>query len=322
MKPGGKASQTVKVRTDLDREEVSFAAGAKTPGLRLDSALVARFPGYSRTHFQKLIRSGEIIVNGSPAKPSQKVLPGDRVTIFLTRAGRRPEEIPLDVIYEDEALLAINKPPGIVVHPARGHLSGTVFNGLLRYFAGPLAADADFHFGFAHRLDEDTSGVLLIVKGLDAHKRLTFQFEHRLTAKEYTAVVHGVPDFTERVIDLPLGAHKEIEKKIGVRYDIGKEAVTCVRVEERLREAAVVRARPKTGRSHQIRVHLAEMGHPIVGDTRYGGRTAREDGVPLISRQALHSAALEFEHPATGRKLKITADLPADMRELIEKLRG
>ncbi len=314
---------------------------------RLDRYLTSRITFMSRNQLQRLIESGAVRVNGREAKASTKLRENDRVSVSLPPPPDRsvkPENIPIDVLYEDEHLIVLNKSVGIIVHPARSELAGTMINALAWHFrhASPTGGELSSvgeqfaRPGVVHRLDRDTTGCIVFAKTDEAHWKIGKQFEERTVDKRYLAIARGRVEPDAQVIDKPLGPHQSKERgyreKIVVRHDeLGKASVTICRVRERYRlhERAVgdqafslVELELKTGRTHQIRVHLSSESWPIVGDGLYGGRPfALPDGRE-ISRQMLHAAMLAFEHPATGEAMTFTAPVPDDMRELIDTLRA
>ncbi|MHC4413852.1 MAG: RluA family pseudouridine synthase [Planctomycetota bacterium] len=311
---------------------------------RLDRYLVDRIPFLSRTSLQQLIKEQAVTVNGRLGKPSTRVRDGDEVVAILPPPPSTvipAEDIPLDVLYEDSDLIVINKPADIIVHPARGNRSGTILNALAYHFqhrsSGRLSTVGEQFArpGVVHRLDRHTTGVLAVAKTETAHWRLARQFEKRRLEKRYLAVVHGQVEPEADVIDVPLGKHPTRKEKYGVRWDdTGKPSVTIYRVRELYDQFTLLELELKTGRTHQIRVHLAYLGYPIIGDDMYGGRpltvgevagpagTAdRSPREPLISRQALHAAALGIAHPITMEPMTFQAPLPQDMRELVTLLR-
>ena len=311
---------------------------AKDLQKRLDRYLVDRVPFLSRTSLQKLIGEDGVTVNGRRAKASTKLRQGDVVEATLPPPPSNsipPEDIPIDVIHEDDALIVINKQPDIIVHPARGNRSGTLINALSWHFqnktSGGLSTVGEDNCrpGVVHRLDRFTSGVMVAAKSDTAHWRLGRQFEKRQTQKRYLAVVHGeMSPFADR-IEQPLGKHPTSREKYAVRYDdLAKEALTIYRVRELYEGYTLVELELRTGRTHQIRVHLSYLGHPIVGDDMYGGRHLQERDVadslgtePLIVRQALHATTLGFTHPIEERPVSFTAPLRPDMMRLVELLR-
>jgi 23S rRNA pseudouridine1911/1915/1917 synthase len=285
---------------------------------------------------RRVINAAAVKVNGARTKASYHVRGGDRVSIFLPpleREGPRPEAIPLSILYEDEHLAAINKPPGMVVHPARGHWSGTLTSALAHHFSQLSSVGGPTRPGIVHRLDRDTSGVILAAKTDRAHLSLAAQFEHRTVQKEYFAIVAGVPDRDRDYIDLPIGFHPYQREKMAVRHGDprSREAHSFYEVIERFRNFASVRIVPKTGRTHQIRVHLTSIGCPVLADRQYGGRAEvtrgelngePHDTTVLLSRQALHARRLEITHPVSGQPLVIEAPLPDDLQAVLEVLRN
>jgi len=310
---------------------------------RYDYYLARRCPSYSRSLLQRLIKERLVLVNGRPIKPSTVVQRGDQIALelpLILMPQVQPKDIPLEILFEDAHLIAINKPPDFVVHPAAGHWDDTLVNALLHHCGTLPETDEIYKPGIVHRIDKDTSGVILAAKTIAAHKGLTAQFAERTTRKEYRAIVEGVVERDADVIDRPMGRSRRDWKKMAV-YDKEdeagdvKEAVTEYQVLERFRGFSFVIARPKTGRTHQIRVHLASIGHPIVGDATYGRRsslspadlvdpdaaTGEEAVEPVLDRQALHAAKLTVTHPATGATVTFEAPLPADMAAGLEMLR-
>jgi len=303
---------------------------------RLDRFLALRWPSWSRSTFQRLIRDGRVTVNGRTViKPSTEIRAGDRIEVVLYKRqplGIVPEPIPIEVLYEDADLLAVNKAPGIIVHPARGNPHGTLVNAVA-YHAESLSRGGDpWRPGVVHRLDRDTSGVIVFAKNDQAHERLARQWRQRTVEKHYLAVVEGVPELDADVIDRPLGRHHHVRERYAVRFDgTGRPARSLYEVLERFDGFSLLRVRIFTGRTHQIRVHLAHLGHRVVADRQYGSRAevrlqelargrAEADEV-LIARQALHAARLGLRHPRTGEPLVLEAPLPDDMRRLLEALR-
>ena len=310
---------------------------------RLDRYMVDRVPFLSRTQIQRLIEEEAITVNGRVPKSSTKLRKGDRIVATLPpppSGAIAPEEIPLDVIYEDDAIIVVNKPAGLIVHPARSHKSGTLVNALawrFKHISGGELSKVGEEFarpGIVHRLDKFTSGAIVSAKNDTAHWRLGKQFEMRRTDKRYLALVHGHPERDVETIDLPLGKHPSIKEKYAVRFDeTGKPSITILRVRERYTapsgaKYALVELELKTGRTHQIRVHLSYLGFPIVGDDMYGGKHTTErdlggDGdAMLLARQALHATTLGFRHPMTEQPMKFTAPLAADLTRAVTLLRA
>ena len=310
---------------------------------RLDRYLVDRVPFLSRTQIQRLIDEEAITVNGRVPKSSTKLRKGDRIVAALPpppSGAIQPEDIPLDVIYEDDSIIVVNKPAGLIVHPARSHKSGTLVNALawrFKHVSGGELSKVGEEFarpGVVHRLDKFTSGAIVSAKNDTAHWRLGKQFEMRRTDKRYLALVHGHPEKDVETIDLPLGKHPTVKEKYAVRFDeTGKQSLTIARVRERYVGAdgakhALVELELKTGRTHQIRVHLSYIGLPIVGDDMYGGKhtTERmlggESDAMLLARQALHATTLGFRHPMTEKPMMFTAPMAADIRRAVDLLRG
>jgi 23S rRNA pseudouridine1911/1915/1917 synthase len=297
-------------------------------GRRLDTFVAAAGLGISRSQVRHLIDAGAVRVDGAVRKPKYVVRGGDRVTVAIpppVAARAEPEDLPLEILYEDETLIAINKAPGMVVHPAPGRWHGTLVNALLHRW-GRLPSADDARPGIVHRLDRDTSGVMVIARTPAALEHLARQFHDRTVAKRYLAVVRGVVRRDELVIDAPIGRHPTERKKMSTRARRGRVALTRVRVLERFAAATLVEAAPETGRTHQIRVHLAARGHPILGDAVYGAGAASRarsgaPRLPTIARQALHAASLDVTHPATGARLRLSAPLWADMTQLLTAFR-
>ena len=303
-------------------------------GLRLDRFLSDR-EGISREFAKKLILNGHVLINDHPAKPSHRIRPGERIRVEIPPPqplDLRPERMELDLIYQDDHLIVLNKPAGIAVHPGAGVKSGTLVNALLGIFPDLPGVGGVERPGIVHRLDKDTSGVMVVAKSDLAHRDLIEQFRRREVRKRYLALICGVPLDTSFVIDAPIGRSIHDRKKFSVNSASPKEAITEVRVLEDYGRYALVEARPRTGRTHQIRVHLSHIGHPVVGDPLYGGgrrRSIREAPdeeirkvMERIRRQMLHAHTLAFRHPATGRWMTFSVPVPEDMKRVIEELRG
>ena len=297
---------------------------------RLDIFIAHYEHHLSRNRIQTLIKSGRALVNGKMEKPGYKVKLGEQVTLELPERivhDVLPEPIPLSVICEDPHIIVVNKPPGLVVHPAPGNYTGTLVNALLYHYGSLLprnagaAEGARERAGIVHRLDKDTSGVMVVARTQEALRSLTMQFKNRVVKKRYVALVAGVIKKGSGTIDVGLGRHVKERKKISTHTHHAREAVTSFTVKERYKNATLVEVEIKTGRTHQIRVHMAHIGHPVLGDHVYGGGKSTQFGERIITRQMLHAETLSFLHPATGNPLSFTAPLPADMAEVIAKLR-
>lgn len=303
---------------------------------RLDVYLSKRLPEYSRSLMQKLVKEGRVTVNGREVKPSYGIQLGDRIAVDVPKRIEPhvvPRDLPLDIVHEDEHLIAVNKPAGFVVHPAAGHWDDTLVNALLHHCGVLPESDEVYKPGIVHRLDKETSGILLAAKTLAAHGSLTRQFQKRTVEKEYYAIVEGEVEYDADVIEKSLDRHKHhFEKMAVVKEGRGKAAVSTYEVIERFRGFTYLRVLPKTGRTHQIRVHVAAIGHPCVADSTYGKRDALflrdltgEEGVPgepLVCRQALHAHRIRIEHPATGEPAEYRAPLASDLEKTLEALRA
>lgn len=299
-------------------EAIAFEVPASCAGLRLDQALAGLLPDYSRTRLTGWIREGRVTVDDRAAQPRDKVRGGERVVVLPgpdpEALAFKPQDIPLDIVYEDEALIVIDKPAGLVVHPGSGNWEGTLLNALLKH-APPLAHVP--RAGIVHRLDKETSGLLVVAKTLTAQTSLVRQLQARTVSRIYAAVAHG------RIarggsIDAPVGRHPVQRIRMAV-VPSGKPAVTHYEVLEAFAHATLLRCRLETGRTHQIRVHLASIGHPLYGDPVYGHR--RRPAVPF-PRQALHAQKLTVEHPASGKTMSWESPMPSDMQALIAALRS
>jgi 23S rRNA pseudouridine1911/1915/1917 synthase len=318
---------------------VEVVAKLRVDGLRLDQYLVSVFPDYSRSVVQRVIEAGGVTVNGQPAKASYRVRHGDRIRVLPpepTHPQPVPEDIPLEVLYQDEYLALVNKPADMVVHPAKGHWSGTLVNALRFHFSELSGVNGDYRAGIVHRLDRDTSGVILIAKEETTHRALSAMFEQRKVFKEYVALTAGVLDRDSDYIEGRIGHHPHDRVKMTVTDDEededAKDACSYYEVIERFRGYTFCRVQPRTGRTHQIRVHLASVDCPVLADKIYSGRdslrlsdlvpglAAEADGL-LLSRQALHAHRLRFRHPRKGNLLEVTAPLPAEIQRTLEALR-
>jgi 23S rRNA pseudouridine1911/1915/1917 synthase len=294
--------------------------GPSEEGMRIDKLLAERFPEYSRTYFQNLIEQGCVLMNGE--RVLKRVLPeeGDEIEIcFQAIPGPSvaPEPIPLEILYEDEHLLAINKPAGMVIHPAPGHWSGTFVNALLAHCGGKAPGDDPLRPGIVHRLDKDTTGILVAAKTLAAHQKLIEMFSERRMEKLYLAVCCGRPTVTN--IRAPIGRHPLHRKEMAVLSD-GREAVTDIQLAAFNDQFSLLLVRPATGRTHQIRVHLKHIGCPVLGDALYGNE--RLNRLSELGRHLLHAYRLTFEHPITGDLLKLSAPIPEDLKSWMRRLCG
>ncbi len=293
-------------------------------GLRLDQALVKLLPAYSRSRLQDWIAQGMVMLNGSPAAVKQKVWGGENIRVLpQIHPSEQPcqaEDIPLDIVYEDEAILVIDKPAGLVVHPGSGNWQGTLLNALLHH--APQLADVP-RAGIVHRLDKDTSGLMVVAKTLIAQTALVRQMQARSVKREYLALVWGEVD-RDYIVNIPIGRHPTQRVKM-TTTESGKEAVTHVGIEERFPSCTLVRCRLETGRTHQIRVHMAHIGHPLVGDRVYikGVQKCVPELRELLNgfpRQALHATQLALDHPVTGERMAFHSPLPEDMEALLDQI--
>jgi 23S rRNA pseudouridine1911/1915/1917 synthase len=312
-------------------DPIQFSVEPYEAGLRLDAVVSERLDQCSRSYAARLIRGGYTLVDGSGRKPSYKVKLSEQVECRLPPAepiDLLAEPLPLEVLFEDRHLIVLNKPPGMVVHPAAGHSTGTLVNALLYHCPDLEGIGGRRRPGIVHRLDKDTSGVLVVAKTDQAHHELSRQFKARTIAKRYLALVYGSPENDVGRIDLPIGRHPKERKKMSTRSAAGRDALTLWRVKERFDAAALLEIDLRTGRTHQIRVHCSAMGHPIIGDGVYGrrcrqARQKRSLGTILksVKRQMLHARHLEFAHPATAETVRFKAPLHRDMHAIILQLK-
>lgn len=294
--------------------------------VRLDRFLSKQALPLSRSQIQSLIKQGKVTVNRLPSKSSHRVAAGDEVSVLIPEQEPLkvlPEDIPLDVLYEDEELLIVNKPPGMVVHPAAGHYSGTLVNGLLFHCRHLSTINGPLRPGIVHRLDKDTSGTLMVAKTDEAHLDLARQIKERSVKRKYLALVERRLELDEGTIEAPLGRHILKRKRMAVRHQGGRFALTHYRVLQRFKVATLLEITLATGRTHQIRVHLAYIDHPVVGDKTYGRKSSKfKRETSLINRHALHAQLLGFIHPSKKEYMQFTAPLPHDMTELLHNMRG
>lgn len=324
-------------RPEPEPEPVELIVEPAESGWRLDAFLAHHLTDYSRVHLRRVIAAGAVRVDDGGGKPSYRLKPGQRVSLVLPEIPReapRPENIPLSILFEDDQLIVVDKPPGMVVHPARGHWSGTLAGALQFHFAGQLSsAGGPTRPGIVHRLDRDTSGILLVAKNDQSHAKLADQFQNRTIEKSYLAIVVGRPIRDRDVIDEPIGMHPRQRDKMAIRRadPEARHAETFYEVVEAFQGFALVRATPKTGRTHQIRVHLDHVGCPVLCDRLYGGRSeitrgeirrTPDDKTVLLDRQALHAHRLRFVHPATDQPIEIETPPPADMAGVLDELRA
>jgi 23S rRNA pseudouridine1911/1915/1917 synthase len=325
-------------------QRFEFVVPNDAAGQRLDVFLTGQIPGVSRVRIRRGIDTGTTLVDGIAEKASLRLEAGQRIEFTLPTppaAGPEPEPIPLDLIYEDDEIAVVNKPPGMVVHPARGHWSGTLASALVHHFGQLSQHGGAIRPGIVHRLDRDTSGVMVIAKNDAAHMNLAEQFQNRTVEKEYLAIVLGSPDRDRDIIDFPIASHPSQREKMALLADhsTSRPAQTFYQVEERYRGFALVRCFPKTGRTHQIRLHLTTIRCPVLCDKLYGGRAkltleelrnmSRVKNLAadlqashvVLDRQALHANILRIAHPTTGERLEFTAPLPADLESVLVLLR-
>ena len=289
-------------------------------GERIDKCIVLLMDSLSRSYIQKMIRDGHVQVNGKAVRQNYRVDADDEVSFFFPEAVEPqilPEDIPLDILYEDDDLLVVNKPKGMVVHPSTGHSSGTLVNALLYHCSGQLSGiNGVQRPGIVHRIDKDTTGALVVCKTDLAHQSLAAQLKEHSITRRYRAIVHHNIREDSGTVDAPIGRHPVDRKKMAVNYRNGKPAVTHYRVLERFGEYAYIECRLETGRTHQIRVHMSHIGHPLLGDEIYGPAKC-----PFrLQGQCLHAMVLGFLHPVTGEYLEFTAPLPEYFEQLLRKL--
>lgn len=292
---------------------------ADLDGMRLDTYIASKLNTLSRTMIQRLIENGEILVNGKINKISYKVQLGDILEINIPKPREtdiKAENIPLDIVYEDNDIIVVNKPKGMVVHPANGNLDGTLVNALMSICKDSLSGiGGEIRPGIVHRLDKDTSGLLIIAKNDTAHINMSNQIKNREVKKIYIALVRGIVGEDEATINMPIGRSTKDRKKMAVRKD-GKEAITHFKVLKRYGKYTLLEIKIDTGRTHQIRVHLSEIGHPIIGDMVYSNGK-NEFGV---EGQMLHAKSLDFKHPITGKEIHLEAELPNYFKDILNKL--
>ena len=300
--------------------EITFHISEQNYNVRIDRFLAEQLPDISRSYIQKLIKEKQIYVNGQPVKANYKTGTQDEIKIHipeLTEPDIVPENIPLDILYEDHDILIVNKPKGMVVHPAAGHYSGTLVNALMYYCKDDLSGiNGVMRPGIVHRIDMDTTGSLLVCKNDIAHQKMADQLKEHHIKRIYHAIVHGVIKEDEGTVDGPIGRHPIDQKKMSINYKNGKPAVTHYRVLQRFSNYTYVECQLETGRTHQIRVHMASIHHPLLGDSVYGPAKC-----PFkLQGQTLHAKILGIHHPVTGEYLEIDAPLPQYFSDLLIKL--
>ena len=317
-----------KLEVSPDNETASFEVSEADAGTRLDAFLASRIDGWSRARLQRLIDSGDVLVNGKLAKPSYKVSASDQVEVELIPAPAgnfTPENIPLEIVFEDDHVIVINKPAGLVVHPAAGIHSGTLANALAYHFQ-QLSNAGSVRPGLVHRLDKDTSGLLVVAKTETDHENLADQFRAREVFKSYVALVYGAVKQESGRIEQPIARDPRNRTRMAI-VPGGRGALSLYRVRRSYNSFTLLEVELKTGRTHQIRVHLSWLKHPVVGDELYGaGRDNNVRDVHLraqirkLKRQFLHAEQLGFRHPHTGEQVRFVASLPAELTDLLEKL--
>jgi 23S rRNA pseudouridine1911/1915/1917 synthase len=310
-------------------ETLSFTAGEADEGVRLDAYLAAQINGWSRARLQRLIDDEEVLVNGKPTKASYKIRSGDAIEVELVAppsASFTPENIPLKIVFEDDELVVVNKPAGMVVHPAAGAHSGTLANALAFHFQQLSTHAGAIRPGIVHRLDKDTSGLLVAAKTESAHENLADQFRARAVFKSYAALVYGVVKLQAGRIEQPIARDPRNRTRMAV-VSGGRGALSLFKIRRSFDSFTLVDVELKTGRTHQIRVHLSWLKHPVVGDELYaGGRENSIHDVQLraqirkLNRQFLHAEHLGFSHPRTGEQMRFVAPLPAELTNLLEEL--
>ncbi len=317
----------------IDGQPLTLYVGVSIKERRIDKYLAGRFRNLSRRFIQNAIRSGTVKVNGNVVKCSFLLSHRDVIEFVMPEPPSKeiePEDIPLEIVYEDDDLIIVNKSADMIVHPARGNKHGTLVNALAHYSDQLSTGLGEFRPGIVHRLDRNTTGVIIVAKNDTAQWKVAKQFELRQVKKSYLAIVHGTPELDADRINASLGVHPKVREKYAVRPETGKEAVTIYEVVEAFRGFSLIHCKPQTGRTHQIRVHLSHIKHPIVADDMYDGKLVypwqladAEPAVeePVINRCALHAWTIEFTHPTKEQRVKFEAPLPPDMQTFLEMLR-
>ena len=304
-------------------EILNYQVSDGQSGIRIDRYLSEMNEELSRSYIQKLLKEQKITVNGSAVKANYKVQEGDEISVAvpdIKEPDILPEDIPLDILYEDDDVLIVNKPKGMVVHPSAGHTSGTLVNAIMFHCKDNLSGiNGVLRPGIVHRIDKDTTGALLVCKNDNAHRNLAEQLKEHSIRRRYRAIVAGVLKEDEGTIEGPIGRHPIDRKKMAVNYRNGKDAVTHYKVLERFGDYTYIQCELETGRTHQIRVHMASIGHPLVGDEVYGPKKCPFKG---LQGQTLHARTLGIIHPTTGKYLEVNAPLPEYFIELLDRLRN
>jgi len=299
-------------------------------GRRIDEVVAFYVPDCSRSFAKDLIQKGKILVQGGAKKPGYRVKPGEEITGFIPPPEQyfcKPEPVPIDILYEDNNIIVLNKQAGIVVHPAPGHYSGTLLNGLLYHCPLIKGIKGELRHGIVHRLDKDTSGTLVVAKDAVSHRNLSFQFKSRTIYKKYLAIVHGRMEAESGTILFPVGRHPVDRKRMSTASTKSRSAETSWKVRETFNENTLLELELKTGRTHQIRVHCAAINHPVTGDSTYCTRgdytkAGKKNLAPLVERQMLHSWQLKFTHPVTEKIVSFESPVPHDMEKIIHFLRN
>lgn len=302
--------------------ELCFLAEEEDQELRVDQYLAECCEHLSRSYLQKLMKAGAVLVNEKPVKASYKLNEGDRITCYVPKVVEPEilaEPLPLDILFEDKDVILINKPKGMVVHPAPGHTSGTLVNGLLYHCRGELSGiNGVMRPGIVHRIDKDTTGVIVACKNDASHRALAAQLKEHSITRRYYAIVHGSFSADEGTVNAPIGRHPVDRKKMSINEKNGREAITHYRVLERLGSYTWIECRLETGRTHQIRVHMASIKHPLLGDEVYGPGNCP---IKHLQGQTLHAGVLGFIHPSTGEYREFSAPLPDYFTKLLERFR-
>ncbi|MCI2253180.1 RluA family pseudouridine synthase [Domibacillus indicus] len=299
-------------------KSLQFTVSEEENGSRIDKLAAAQEEQYSRSQVQEWLKEGRVLVNGQPVKANYKAAAGDEVTIDIPdpeELNIEAEDLKLDIYYEDEDVIVVNKPRGMVVHPAPGHTTGTLVNGLMYHCKDLSGINGVMRPGIVHRIDKDTSGLLMVAKNDMAHEKLVNQLVEKSVTRKYQAIVHGIISHDYGTIDAPIGRDTKDRQKMGI-VDHGKVAVTHFQVLERFRDFTLVECELETGRTHQIRVHMKYIGFPLAGDPKYGPRKTLD-----IDGQALHAGVLGFVHPRTNEYMEFEAPAPKEFTDLVDDLR-